>query len=660
MKIIKTIFLSQVESGANILAKDDDGRSALQLVENILEDDPDDILTDQRLAIKTYLAEVNKNPPKPRKIVKKMEQEELFTTGSNSSFSYQKGLEPVATSTQRSQTVGKENMSSHKARHLRASDSAVHSRKQVDKLTRPLKQRSSDPPRHPSKRPIVDDWLVENRNPSPKRKLPHDPFLSRSSGKKRPKQSKLSNIRIKDEESSPDTPEVISIPSDPTNPPHRPPLQISSNHPKLRVKIKIRDTLFFLPVKPNQTIADLAVEASQRYRSKVGILPKLSLTTSDGAELDSEDVATQLLVDGDELVGVIEEAEHVGLLEKYLETCTRLSVEPSLKEIFSGTLSNVSLSRSLASSKQLECFFTTLLCCTGIKKLDISFNRLSKEVLNTFCSAIPTLTSLSDINVSGCGINNTNFLKVSECLSQLPLITLKLDYNSISNCFTALVELIVSMPTLSVVSGVSCTLTTKTHISPELTEKLSECNISSLDLSQNHIHHFPKFPQRLKSLTLGGSNIEKSGVNLPKTLETLCLENCDLNDTNFREILPDLRNITSFKAPFNHITGESVVDLVMLFPRLSLLDLSSNPLGGEGIETLSLVAPPHLTLQNCKAGDVTADVITALHGSVEMCDLSYNKIDYPSFCKELSEEIRDCVMCQGNKLIIKGAAGTVT
>ena len=135
MKIIKTIFLSQVESGANILAKDDDGRSALQLVENILEDDPDDILTDQRLAIKTYLAEVNKNPPKPRKIVKKMEQEELFTTGSNSSFSYQKGLEPVATSTQRSQTVGKENMSSHKARHLRASDSAVHSRKQVDKLT---------------------------------------------------------------------------------------------------------------------------------------------------------------------------------------------------------------------------------------------------------------------------------------------------------------------------------------------------------------------------------------------------------------------------------------------------------------------------------------------------------------------------------------------
>ena len=587
------------------------------------------------------------------KTVKKIPQEELFTTGSNSSFSYQQGLKPLASSTQKNQVVDKENFSSYKNRQSRASDSVVHNRKRVERLARPLKQRSSEPPRHPTKRPIV-----ENSASSPKRKVPQDPFLSRPRGKKRSRQSKLSAIRIDDsEESSLEAPEVIHVPSQPTPPP---PVQSSqlSDHPKLRVKIKIRDTLFFLPVKPKQTIADLAQEAAQRYRSKVGILPKLRLTTGDGAELDSEDVATQLLVDGDELVGVIEEAQHVGLLEKYLETCTRLSVETSLKDIFSGPLSNVSLSRSLTSSKQLECFFTTVLCYTGIKKLDISFNRLSKEVLNTFCSVVPTLTSLSDINVSGCGINNTNFLKVSECLSKLPLSALNLDYNSISSCFTALIELIVSIPSLSLVSAMSCTLTTKCHILSELVEKLCESNVSSMNLSQNFIHHFPKFPRRLKSLTLGGSSIEKFGASLPKTLEILCLENCDLNDSNFREILSDLRHITSFKAPFNHLTGDSVVDLVMLFPRLAVLDLSSNPLRSDGIETLSLVAPPNLTLQNCKAADVTIDVITALHGSVEMCDLSYNKIDYPSFCRDLSEEIRDSITCQGSKLVIKGVAGS--
>ena len=605
------------------------------------------------------MTEVSKNPPKPRKVVKKIEQDELFTTGSNSSFSYQQALKPFVTSTQKSRSVDKENVSLRNARQMRASDGVVQSRKRINRTSRPLKQRTSEPTRSgvSSKRHVVDDWLVEDQIPSPKRKVPQDPFLSRSSGKKRARQSKLSTIKIEDDESSPELPEILPGPSDPTQPlpATLPPV---SDLPKLRVKIKVRDTLFFLPVKPGQTIADLAGEAAQRYRSKLGILPKLSLTTQDGAELDSEDVASQLLVDGDELVGVIEQTEHVGLLEKYLETCSRLSVEPSLKEIFSGALSKVSLSRSLASSKQLECFFTTVLCCTGIKILDVSFNRLTKEVLNTFCSVMPTLTSLTEINVSGCGISNSNFLKVSECLSNLPLNTLKLDYNGLSSCFLALIELLVSIPTLNTVSAKGCTFKTRNFVSPELSEKFSNCNITSLDLSQNFICHYPTLPQRLKSLTLGGTNIEKSGVKLPLTLENLCLENCYLNDINFREILQDLRNITSFSAPFNNLTGDSVVDLVMLFPRITRLDLSTNPLGSEGIETLSLVAPSELILQNCRANDVTGDVITALHGTVGMCDLSYNKIDYPSFCRDLSEEIRDCVTCQGNKLVIKGAASS--
>ncbi|KAL5256261.1 hypothetical protein ACHWQZ_G011473 [Mnemiopsis leidyi] len=648
-----------VESGANTLAKDDEGRSALQLVESVLRDDPDDINNDNRLAIKNYLAEVSKNPPKPRKIVKKNDQDDLFTTGSNSSFSYQQALKPIVTSTQKSHSVDKENVSQRNMKQMRASDGVVYSRKRVNRTSRPLKQRASEPTKTgvSSKRPVVDDWLIEDQIPSPKRKVPQDPFLSRSSGKKRSRQSKLAPIKIEDEESSPEIPEMEPGPSHSAQPLPATLPQIS-DQPKLRVKIKIRDTMFFLPVKPGQTIADLAGEAAQRYRSKVGILPKLSLTTEDGAELDSDDLASQLLVDSDELVGVIERTEHVGLLEKYLETCSRLSVEPSLKDIFSGALSKVSISRSLASSKQLECFFTTILCCTGIKILDVSFNRLSKEVFNTFCSVIPSLTSLTEINVSGCGINNNNFLKVSKCLSKLPVNTLRLDYSSLSSCFVALIELLVSIPSLNTVSAKSCTLATKTFVSPELSEKFSNCNITALDLSQNFICHYPKLPRQLKSLTLGGTNIEKSGVKLPVTLENLCLENCYLNDINFREILQDLRNITSFSAPFNNLTGDSVVDLVMLFPRLTRLDLSSNPLGADGIETLSLVAPPELSLQNCRAGDVTADVITALHGTVGNCDLSYNKIDYPSFCRELSEEIRDCVICQGNKLVIKGAASS--
>ena len=643
-----------VENGAHTLARDDEGRTALQLVASLLEETAQDANTDSRRAVLKYLTAIAANPPpvKPRKPPtqpKRVDSEELFTTGASTSFS---STQVTGSSTQLPRTAGKENtVDNYQRSRSRVSDSAVYQR-HASKLSRTNK-RSSEPPQS-SKKSVsrsrqsgIDDWLIDDASSSPKRKCPSDPFQSNE--KKRPKQTKLSVV-IKDE----DSPVVTEIPAAKlfSTPGAVPPTQ--ADVPKLRVKIKIRDNLFLVQVKAGQTIADLGSEAAQRYRSKLGILPKLSLTTAEGAELDEAAIACQLLLEGDELVGAIEEAEHAGLLEKYMDTCQRLDIPPALRSHFASSVSSLGLRRALVGAKQQECFFTTILCATSLNKLDISFNKLSKDVVTTFCSVLPTLTSLKDLNVAGCGISNASFFRLSEALSKLPLQTINLDYSGISSCFIQLLELISSVSSLTSISAKCCTLSSATTPSPELSDKLARSGVTYLDISQNFISRYPTLPQNLRTLILGGASIENSGLVLPTSIESLTLENCTLNDSNFRELLSVMRLVSSFRAPFNHITGEGVVDLVMLFPRLCVLDLSSNPLGANGVETLSLVTPPTVTLQNCGAGGVGADVLTALHASVGSCDLSYNGIDYTGFCRELVEEVREGVTCQGKKLVIKG------
>ena len=96
-------------------------------------------------------------------------------------------------------------------------------------------------------------------------------------------------------------------------------------------------------------------------------------------------------------------------------------------------------------------------------------------------------------------------------------------------------------------------------------------------------------------------------------------------------------------------------------PSLEFLDLSSNPLGCEGIEELCLVAAPSLNvkLQNCRAADLSRDTIETIAMSLASCDISYNKVNYPKLSKELSQETRSAVTCHANILVIKAASGQV-
>ena len=626
-----------------MLAKDEEGRTALQLLENMEEDEEDETNENTKLAIKHALKEAVKNPRKPS-AAKRVDSSDLFTTGAN-----------FTTSTQLSSRSQQEPLPSRRdslerSRHSRASDGAISNR--TSKLSRgPAKQRYSEPLKR-TNQPAVDEWLVKDHS-SPKRKQPHDPFFPKPSENKRSKQSKLPTRVVLHDEDSPDppTPAVVVIKTERT--------ANVSEKILLRVKIRIRDVLFLIPVQSTHTISDLADMASQRYKDAVGLLPKLSLTTSDGALLNSEDVASHLLADRDELVGVIEESLQDSLVDKYTNTCQRLGLDPIFKENLVNSTNSLSICRAVASPKHLECFFTTILCTANITSLDVSYNSLARDVLSSLTSALPTLTSLSCLNLGGCGINSDAFPKISDALSNLPLQTLRLDFNSLTTSFVQLLELAVTLPELLALSAKNCSLESATALPSELSVKFTNSKLITLDLSQNPLTHFPELPKNLNTLFLGGSDVFSTSLNLPESLESLSLDHCNLNNT-ILELLSGLRRLTSFSAPRNNITAEGVVDLLMLFPTLTFLDLSGNPLGSSGIEELGLVAPPNLTvkLQNCGAADLTHDIIATLAESFLSCDISYNRVNYPRISKELSEETRCGVLCQGNKLVVKSVKGS--
>ena len=654
-----------------MLAKDDGGRSASSIVDHLIDEDPDDPNYENRIEINDLLCDAVKHPRKVQP-TKRVDPNELFTsdcsTASQSmprstpsqSMPRSTPCQSIPRSTQALPTKHSPTKSTNAERHSRPKKrsvtqlSRIHSKgdKKLQEMRVPIKSRKSLSSKE-------ENWLVDDvPNHSPKRKLPQDPFSDPFSDKitdnKRLKQSKISAHVIHDE-CSPEEPSNIKIdvPSLQTVTVTLPPPQIAEQ--VLRVKVRIRDMLFLIPVKNSQTIKDIADIASQRYQSTVGLLPKLNLTTSDGALLNCDDLASLLLKDGEELMGVISESQQEELLDKYLSTCTRMSIDPIFKDKLSNNANTISISRAVCSTKHLECLFTTALYCTTIVELDISYNKITSEMISTLTNTLITLTQLCSLNLSGCGLNKTMLEKIAECVCELQLEVLFLDFNNLPGCFVTILEIVPKLSKLKTLSTRNCSLKNDTILSDEISDKFSNSMLKTLDLSQNNITRYPQFPRYLTSLNLGGCDIFKHDIIFPTSLEIIKLQHCGLCDNKLTQLI-GLRNLTSFSAPYNKITSEGVVELLMLFPSLTYLDLSCNPLGVTGVEELSLVAPPNLRVkaQNCGGSEISCDLINTLSLSLSHIDLSYNSINYPLISKHLTEETRAAVMCRGAKLLITG------
>ena len=95
---------------------------------------------------------------------------------------------------------------------------------------------------------------------------------------------------------------------------------------RIRVKIETKSYLIPCPVKLNDgsdsTVEWLAKQAAERHYAQLGVRPRLSLTTADGALLSAEDVVAHVLQSGEEVVGVVEHWHLPPLPDRYQTSCS--------------------------------------------------------------------------------------------------------------------------------------------------------------------------------------------------------------------------------------------------------------------------------------------------------------------------------------------------
>lgn len=130
--------------------------------------------------------------------------------------------------------------------------------------------------------------------------------------------------------------EVVMIDSSPTSS-SSPPMRFTVNSSatptttqplplRIRVKIQTRSYLIPCPVRlpdgTESTVRWLADKASERYYSQHGERLTLSLSTSDGALLSSDDVVAHVLASGEEVVAEVKDSQLPPLHERYQTACS--------------------------------------------------------------------------------------------------------------------------------------------------------------------------------------------------------------------------------------------------------------------------------------------------------------------------------------------------
>ncbi|XP_014118499.1 PREDICTED: tonsoku-like protein, partial [Pseudopodoces humilis] len=103
----------------------------------------------------------------------------------------------------------------------------------------------------------------------------------------------------------------------------------SSQIPVLRIRIRIQDDVFLIPVAPRRerSVAWLAERAAERFSSASGTFPRLRLRKA-GALLAPHDAVLDLLSSGDEVQAEIEGWDLPPLPERYRRVCASLGLAP--------------------------------------------------------------------------------------------------------------------------------------------------------------------------------------------------------------------------------------------------------------------------------------------------------------------------------------------
>ncbi|XP_013920909.1 PREDICTED: tonsoku-like protein [Thamnophis sirtalis] len=231
--------------------------------------------------------------------------------------------------------------------------------------------------------------------------------------------------------------------------------------PPVRVRVRVQDSVFLIPVPKSRPVSWLAEQASQRYYQACGLLPRLTLK-KEGALLDPQDSVLDVLQSNEEVLAEVQSWDLPPLLERYRKACQTLAVgehpllgkllerqesassfsvsstalrphhlRPLLRALkLQASLRQLSLSGTGLGDESAEELQATLGTIPGLKHLDLSANRLGPDGLQKLAAGLPgsfAFQALEELDLSLNPLGDGSAHSVASLLQACPVLgTLRL------------------------------------------------------------------------------------------------------------------------------------------------------------------------------------------------------------------------------------------
>ncbi|XP_025778713.1 tonsoku-like protein [Puma concolor] len=367
--------------------------------------------------------------------------------------------------------------------------------------------------------------------------------------------------------------------------------------PPIRVRVRVQDSLFLIPVPHSRevhSVAWLADQAAQRYCQACGLLPRLVLR-KEGALLAPQDPIPDVLQSNEEVLAEVTSWDLPPLADRYRRACQSLQQEEHQEVLQAMECQGSGPSFSACSlalrQTQLTPLLRALKLHAALRELHLAGNRLGDGCAAELLAALGTMPGLILLDLSSNHLGPEGLRQLATgLLGQTTLQNLEeldLSMNPLGDgSGQALAFILQACPSLSTLHLQACGFGPSFFLSHQaaLGSAFQDAkHLKTLSLSYN-ILGTSALAQALQSLpahTL--QRLELSSVAASKS-------DSDLVEPVVRFLTKEGCALTHLSLSANHLGDKAVRELsrcLPLCPSLISLDLSANPeIGRVGLEEL--------------------------------------------------------------------------
>uniref|UniRef100_A0A8I3NHN2 Tonsoku-like protein n=2 Tax=Canis lupus familiaris TaxID=9615 RepID=A0A8I3NHN2_CANLF len=357
--------------------------------------------------------------------------------------------------------------------------------------------------------------------------------------------------------------------------------------PPIRVRVRVQDSLFLVPVphsKEAHSVAWLAEQAARRYCQACGLLPRL-LLRKEGALLAPQDPIPDVLQSNEEVLAEVTSWDLPPLTDRYRRACQSLEEEEHQQVLQAmgcqGSGPSFSACSLALRQTQLTPLLRALKLHTALRELRLAGNRLADGCAAELLAALGTLPGLVLLDLSSNHLGPEGLRQLATGLREQTALQnlqeLDLSMNPLGDgCGQALAFVLQACPSLSTLHLQACGLGPGFLLSHQaaLGSAFQDAtHLKTLSLSYN---------------ILGTTALARALQSLPaRTLQRLELSSVAASKSDSGLVEPVVRYLTEegcalshLSLSANHLGDKAVKDLSRCLPccpSLISLDLSANP-----------------------------------------------------------------------------------